>query len=337
MSFLQTLGIKPYAQVNDEQAKIYARQLMRKVDAASYSEAQAMLSNASDSNRERMIYGFAASENSVPLAVKWAEQQSGSAMAHVVLGASLIVTGWQIRGGSYADDVDAQAWEPFLGKLKNAQDPLLRAAELDPSMAEPYAWLIQAGIEGDASQQELSQLFAKAVERVPLHFPSHYKHFFGLTQKWGGSHKEMFAFARACDHKAPTGHELHSLIPSAFNELALATYMDSGFDAARKTLRQPAFAKEVAEALYAWLGATSQNLDDKLIRTGGGYSFCLLNEFGAALYMCGAAKEAKEVLIALNGEISSSPWSWIGKGTKERANPAFVYDRACKELGIQMG
>jgi hypothetical protein len=187
-----------------------------------------------------------------------------------------------------------------------------------------------------ASRDDQEQLFAEGISRVPLHFPLHYKYFNAVTAKWGGSHKEMFAFVRDRTKGVPHGHAMHCLVSAAYNELALSIASDRDVDAAFTTLRQPQYAKEVAAALYAWLSATPKNLSEKLMNVGGGFASFGLNNFGVALYICGAKNEAKEVLCALNGEIESVPWAWIGKGSKARNNPAFVYDRACEELGIAL-
>ncbi|MBS0355737.1 MAG: hypothetical protein JSR83_17770 [Proteobacteria bacterium] len=334
MSILNTLGIKPYSKSNDKQAELFSINFRKKLDRGDYLEAEMMLMKASDQNRERMIYGFATSENSVQISAAWATKHPRSAFANIVVGASLIVSGWKIRGGNYAEDVADNAWAPFLSKLGSAEEPLLRAAKIDASIAEPYSWLIHSGLGQGASREDQHRLFVEATSRAPLHWPAHYKYFNVLTEKWGGSHDEMFDFVRHSTRKAPRGNVLHCLTPSAYNDFALSIVSARGVNTARQTLRKPQFAEEVAAALYAWLDATPENLPSKLDNVSGGFSSYGLNQFGVALYLCGARREAKAVLDALQGEIESVPWAWIADGVKERLNPAFVYDRACGELGI---
>lgn len=333
MSILNMLGIRPYSKSNNKQAELFSINFRKKLDRGDYFEAEMMLMKASDQNRERMIYGFAASESSVQISAAWATKHPNSAFANIVVGASLIVSGWKIRGDNYAEDVDDNAWAPFLKKLSSAEEPLLRAARLDASIAEPYAWLIHFGLGQGASKEDQYRLFVEATSRVPLHWPAHYKYFNVVTEKWGGSHDEMFDFVRSSTRKAPRGNMLHCLIPSAYNDFALSIVSERGVDTAHQTLRKPQFAEEVAAALYAWLDATPENLPSKLENASGGFSSYGLNQFGVALYVCGARREAKTVLNALHGEIESVPWAWIADGVKERLNPAFVYDRASRELG----
>jgi hypothetical protein len=336
MSILNILGIKPYSKLNDQQAEVFSKNLRKKLDRGDYAAAEMMLVQSSDQSRERMIYGFATSEDSVQLSAEWAAKHPNSAFANVLVGASLIVTGWKIRGGSYAENVDDSAWAPFLNKLSSAEEPLLRAAQLDKNIAEPYSWLIHSGLGQGASKDDQYRLFVEATSKVPFHWATHYKYFNVVTEKWGGSHSEMFDFVRSRTGKAPRGNVLHCLIPAAYNDFALSVASERGMNAAYESLRKPQFATEVSTALFAWLDSTPDNLPNKLANIGGGFSSYGLNQFGVALYICGAQKEAKEVLCALNGEIEPIPWAWIAKGLKERLNPAFVYDRACRELGVSL-
>ena len=103
-NLLSAIGLKPRSAVVDNSAQASSRRLAQRLEQGAHQEAELLLSNASDENRERLIYGFASGSNSVPLAARWTTACSASSLAHTVLGASLIVTGWKIRGDSHADD-----------------------------------------------------------------------------------------------------------------------------------------------------------------------------------------------------------------------------------------
>ncbi|HEY9109418.1 MAG TPA: hypothetical protein VIN58_22280 [Roseateles sp.] len=329
MSLLTQLGFKPKSRVCNDGAQTFARRLVQRLESGLFDDAEQIIAGSAADNRERLVYGLAATEGSVPLVVAWVQARPQSAWAQIALGAGLIVTGWEIRGGSYAEDVDEAAWQPFLSQLAAAEEPLERAMRLDDRLAEPYVWRIHAGLSQDIDRALLSQWFEAALARDPLHGPAHLKYFVSQTEKWGGSHQEMFTFARQCSSQAKAGSLLHALIPAAFNEYALAT-RDKGFAA----LRTPANAREVSEALHVWLGARPGQVDEKLERVSGGFAPWCLNEFAAACYLCGADAEARILLQALRGEITPTPWAWLVSGVRERANPAFVYDRVCKELKV---
>jgi hypothetical protein len=310
-----------------DNVRVVSRRFTQRLEQAAYPEAQAILAGTSDENRERLIYGFASGDNAVAIAANWAQACPGSSLAHTVLGASLIVSGWNIRGGSYSDNVEEGAWKPFLDKLKDAQEPLRIAARLDPSTADPYAWLIHAELGAGGAREQLDALFSEAVMRSPLHWPSHYKYFLATTEKWGGSHRDMFKFAEDVSQRAPRGSILHSLVAGAYTEFALALGPKSW-----ARIRTKENAAKVVNALQNWLDASASTTGDKLERVGGGFSSYALNHFAVACYLCGANAQAKELLAALNGEIERVPWGWIASGVRERLNPGFVYDRALREL-----
>jgi hypothetical protein len=328
MGFLSQLGLKPKSRVCNDGAQVFSRRLLQRLELGRFDDADQILATSSAENRERLTYGLAASEGSAPLIEAWANAKPQSAWAQIAFGASLIVTGWEIRGGSYAEDEDN--WEPFLCRLDAAEAPLERAMRLDDRLADPYAWRIQVGIAQDIDRSLLRQWFHAAVARDALHGPVHLKYFIASTEKWGGSHAEMFAFARTTAAQAKPGSMIHGLVPAAFNEFALAV-RDKGLG----PLRTSANASEVSAALHAWLGAGPGQLDERLGRISGGFADWALNEFAVACYLCGAQAEARLLLQALRCEIAPTPWAWIGLSVRERLSPGFIYDRACRELKIE--
>jgi hypothetical protein len=334
MSLLQKVRLLPFSTVNDQQAQQYANSLRDKLIRADFLAAESDLLRATDQNRERLIYGIAAEKMGLELAVRWTKARERSAFAQTLLGACLIVTGWNIRGAAYAEDVEDAAWKPFLAKLESAQSPLYKAIELDASIAEPFAWLIQGGLGLELEAGDFHRLFTSAIARQPMHWGAHYKYFFALTEKWGGSHDEMFEFVRSTAAKSARGSSLHSLVAFAYMELALAITTDRGAKQTYTRLRQPEHAREVVAALYAYLDANPDNLAYKLSMVSGGMKFTILNQFAASLYLCGATDEARQVLMELDREIERTPWCWISKGIRERIFPNFVYDRACRDTGV---
>ena len=327
MSILAALGLKPSAVVNDNPAQIFSRDLALKLGQGAWDDAADILSDATDEGRERILYGLSKDPQCVPLTAKWAQACADSALANVALGAAIILSGWEIRGSAYAEDVDEAAWAPFLERMEDADEPLLRAAALDERSADPFAWLIHAAIGRSDPRAALDGLFGRACERDPLHWPTHRKYFNVTTDKWGGSHEEMFAFADGCSRKAPRGSLLHTLVASAFNDYALA--VRGGPEAAN--VRSEANAAKVAQALYAMLDATPETMAQRLSHkeTVSRYA---LNQFAVACYLTGAVREAKAVIGALGGEIEMLPWAWIARDLKEVKNPAWVHDRVLREL-----
>jgi hypothetical protein len=327
MSLLASLGIKPHAVVNDERRHQTAARLVDKLKLCAWQELERELAQASDEYRERLIYGIANFEGAAPLASSWTQARPGCALAHTVLGASLVVGARKLRrgtGAAYLRDVDRP---PFHQMLDAARAPLQVAAELDKTSADPFAWLIHAELGGDGARDKVKSLFRAAIGRSRLHWPAHYKYFVATTPEWGGSHAEMFDFVRAVAKRSPPGNLLHCLVAQAYANYAITAGCEG-----RQALRTPQCALEVVTALYAWLDASLDTLPARLARAGSPFADHALNHFAVACYLCGANPEARAVLDALHGEIQTVPWRSIADGARERGDPGFVYDRVRKEL-----
>jgi hypothetical protein len=324
MSLLSFIGIEPLARINDNVPQQYSRRLLQEMLRGAYANCEKMLSEASAENRNYLIEGFAAHEKSVPLSMAWTERHQDSSFAHLLAGASLIVTAWKIRGGSYAEDVDSGAWQPFFDHLDHAEAVLYRAANLDDGLAEPYAWRILAKVGQGAPTEEIDALFEAALERDPWHCPSYNNYFLATTEKWGGSHQAMFEFSRNCFERSPRGSKIHALVAQAYNEYALAEE--------KKTLGsiKGGAREEIIPALYAWLDAAPGELQRRLPDADPG----CLNHFAVACYLSGAADEAAMLVRSLRREIWTIPWAWIAKNLIEEASPALVFNRVCRDLGI---
>lgn len=336
MRLLQQLKLKPWTSLADDTALPSAYALIKKVQAGDFAHAEKLLRQSSDEQRERLVQGFARSPDGLAQARAWTASQTSSAFAHVLLGAALINEAWAIRGPAYASEVKDKQWAPFLDKLAEAQQALQRATELDNYFADAHAWLIHAGTVAGLPRPQIQQWFDAALARQPLHWGAHHQYFLHSTQKWGGSHKEMFGFARECARKGGPRSLLNVLLPMAYGELALAEVSRKHLKAAKARLRRPHCAREVCTALYRWLGGPPDALEVMLLDVGGAFRRQALNHFAAALYLTGAKAEARTVFAALNGQIENQPWAWMAKGPLERRAPGFVFDRACREMGVPL-
>lgn len=327
MSILSSLGLVPKAVVVDEVPPPSLNRLLRQVADGAYHDAEKLLHSLNAENRECLIHAFSRQDDAVALAQQWVRNRSGASIAHTMLGASMIASAWKIRGSTYADAVDEQAWEPFHRGLERAAQPLLEASRLDTAAADPLAWLIVAEVGKSGDRDLIDDYFAQATARVPSHWPTYYKYFMATTEKWGGSHKEMFRFAQKSAEGAPRGSMLHCLMALAYCEYALA--LEGEID---QQVRGASHAARISAALYAWLDASPATLEDRLNALSGGFATLGLNHFTVACYLCGADDEARMLLAALNGEITVVPWAWIADGMRESRHYGFVHDRVQREL-----
>lgn len=305
---------KPRATINDHRKFQEAERLLPRLARGEYAEVEAHLDQAGDEARERLVEGLAASERAVSLSLAWTGARPGSALAHLVLGASYVSKGWDQYGAA-----------PKL--LKQAEDPLHEAARLDRLRPDPFAWLISAELGGANDRDKLASLFRVANGRAPGHWPTHYRFFQSTTAKRGGSHEDMFVFARSAAKRAARGSTIHALLAMAFCEFALAEGPQG-----RHRIRRPGCADELVTALYNWLDADMHSLDQRLMAVEGAFAGMVLNHFAVACYLCDARDEAQALVGTLQGELETAPWAWIANGKRESAEPAFVYDRVKREL-----
>ena len=327
MSLLAALGLKPRATVNDHRSRQHAQRLFARLEQGSWTEVEHALATGSEEHRELLLSGIADQAGAVAVATRWVQAAPRCAMAPLLLGAGLVSEAWQIRGSAHARQVDIGAWAPLQQRLEQAVPPLQAAAELDPALADAHGWLIAAEACGDGDWERIKGLFRAAIARSPLHWGVHYRYFMATTEKWCGSHKEMFGFARTVTALGPKGSPLHCLLAAACCEYALAQG-----EAARATLRTRQCAAEIRAALYAWLDTNPANLQHRLPALDGGVADLALNHFAVACYLCGAAAEARILLDALRGQIHTIPWAWIAAGMRERSDTGFVHDRVRHEL-----
>jgi len=332
MGILQALKIKPYSTiVEDENIQ---SNVLNKLENRDYSFVENSLSSASDIQRYKFIWHASSLDNSVNVADAWIQENKKSIYAKILLGASMIQDAWKIRGGKYAEHVKNEAWEPFFEKLESALEPLKNAASMNEKSPDPFPWLITAGMGLDMSKAEVKSFFLDAMSRNHLHFPSHSCFFLTLTERWGGSQTEVFNFARERVRLAPQGSLLHILIAMAFSEYVTALNIEEDFSGVDSALKNKDCQNEIIGAFYKLLDAKPDNLSIKLKEFRKNNDSYGLNLFGAVMYLCGAKREAKAILSELNGKILKEPWNGIGSSIKEIMKPGFVYDRACKDLGI---
>lgn len=327
MSILSILGLTPKAAVIDDVPTPSMSQLLKHVIGGSYQEAEQLLLSASDEERERLLHTLSQRDDAVALAQQWVHSRSGSSIAHTVLGASMIGKAWKIRGSAYGKNVDPAAVQPFFDLIDGAPQPLLEAVRLDAAAADPFAWLILAEVRRSGDRDLIDQYFAQATARVPMHWPTYYRYFMVTTAKWGGSHERMFRFTQESAERAPRGSAIHFLVALAYCEHALALEANTV-----SQLRNASHAARVSTALYAWLNATPATLEEKLKQPGDGFRAVALNHFAVACYLCGASKEAKALVAALERKIMPIPWAWIVNGKRESIHLGFVHDRVQREL-----
>lgn len=102
---------------------------------------------------------------------------------------------WEARGGGYADTVTEEGWAGFRDAMKEAHGLLTRAWELHPEFPDAAVLMIDC-VRGDRSA--CRKWFDRAVAAQLDALPAYSSYRFTLRPRWGGSLREMEAFAEEC-------------------------------------------------------------------------------------------------------------------------------------------
>ncbi|MEU3629895.1 MULTISPECIES: hypothetical protein [Streptomyces] len=222
-----------------------------------------------------------------------------SALARTVAGIRYVSWGWEARTAARAKDVSRSQFELFHSRLRQAEEWLYEAAELEPDWTSPWYVLQVTGRGLEVGQVTARRRFEATVRRHPYHLGAHTQRLQQICEKWGGSHEEMHAFARESVFTAPGGTPLGRLVPDAHIEEWLS--LDSGPDAAY--MRRP----EVAQSLRQAADHSYRHPD--FVHEGPWLG--LLNSFAMAFSLAGDRTGARECFQATQGRVTESPWDYL--------------------------
>jgi hypothetical protein len=128
---------------------------------------------------------------------------------------------WKARGSGPGETVSDDGWKQFFKELDLAGRYLVYTGEQDLEDPTPYA-LLQTVAKGLQLDRDIAVAWLdEALRRDPLNQYAHFRHLTLVCEKWGGTHEEMFAFARATLRKLPPGSELGAILFAAFLEYVL--------------------------------------------------------------------------------------------------------------------
>lgn len=110
---------------------------------------------------------------------------------------ALVQRAWDARGGGWAQDTEADGVAAFFRLLEDALPIAERACRAAPNDPTPWVVLIWLGIGREDPRAVLDERWAELVRRDPHNRLGHVARLQCLTEKWYGSHEEMYAFARS--------------------------------------------------------------------------------------------------------------------------------------------
>jgi len=126
---------------------------------------------------------------------RYANEHAQKPAALYLLGSSLIDDAWAARGSGGAGTVNQDQANQFFNYLQEAEGSLRTLLNISPDYVEAYALLIRIQM-GLGNMDESWSLYNEAKKIEPGRLDFGLAMLVQLTEKWGGSHEQMFKFAR---------------------------------------------------------------------------------------------------------------------------------------------
>jgi tetratricopeptide (TPR) repeat protein len=140
---------------------------------------------------------FASAEPALEAALTaWVGATPKSFAPYLARGSHLLTSGYTRRGGKFAADTPASDFAAMNDAFARALADLDRALTLRPKLVAALREKIKIHTATSA-RAESKAAIDRAVGICPPCFQVRVAYIFGLTPKWGGSHREMLAFADA--------------------------------------------------------------------------------------------------------------------------------------------
>ncbi len=279
----------------------------RALAEGSWAEAQSVIARRPDGWLLTLALTSADSAVSVDTFARWAEAEpSGTSIA--LHGASQIRAAWKIRGDKTADQVSRGSWAPFKAGLGEAEETLLRGTDAYPESPEPWAALLNSGRGLGKSNAEIRRRFDMANARAPFRGDICSSMLQASCEKWGGSHAEMFQFARWVEGNAPPGGSAHSMLPKAHLEKAM--YEDDLTAANYFTL--PEVSHEMKSASRMFLASIPDVPEPEHLSTLNHYIYLLIPTDRES------ADLVTEIARRLGDRPTEAPWTYWNDSPGER-------------------
>jgi hypothetical protein len=266
-------------------------------------------------SREFYVSRLAALDERPAWLAEWAAARPASSLPWLFRGAQGIDWAWKARGNGRARTVAEDAWPVFYARLVEADRDLARAAALDDEDPTPHAEGIRIALGLQLGPAEKRKRFTEAIRRFRWHRTAHALMIQATADKWGGSEREMFEFARWASSQAPEGSDIHVTIPLAHLEqwLSLPAKSADGQPVQSRYFRDGQVRAEI------WRAA------DRSVRSPhyqpGRYTPIDRNAFAMCFYLMRDYQAQLDQMGLIGPLVTASPWQYQG-------DPGFAYERA---------
>ena len=249
-----------------------------------------------------IVEGVCKQNNYSDLLENWGMEASKSATAQLFCGVNYSWRAWEARGGRLASEVSGGQFSVFHTWLLEAEKHLLRSIELDPANPAPYFRMLRVllGLNGHCPQA-LNYL-KKVQERQADHLLAHMSFLTQTCKKWGGTHEQMFQFARQTSQNAAEGSKLHTVIAQAIIERSVYYMMENDHAGANTFLQSDDTRNELYAAYEKSAG--SDKMDESPLNP------VVYNWFACNL-IYSQLKAGRGALAAVGDKLTSRPWVYI--------------------------
>ncbi len=295
----------------------YANRIRDELAAGEFAGAEALFASVEDPQDRTWYADVLSNWTNCPDWIDGWFQSQPSAVSHLIRGVHALHWAWQARGFGYGETVRDEGWKLFFKRLERAEANLQMAARLAPEDPTPWAFLIRAARGAQLGTDETRRRFDEARRRAPEHRYAHSQMLQCGCAKWGGSHEQMFEFARQAVAKSRPGGPLHVLVAEAHIERWLAEWSDVGEDEAAGYFAEPSVKAAISKAARDALEARFTPTHDT-VRTR--------NFFAFGLWRCGERDAAAVQFDAIGPWVTLEPWSYLGDAVQ-------VFQAARRECG----
>lgn len=258
-----------------------------------------------------IVNGVCQNDEFSPVLEEWGLSAKRSATAQLFCGENFSWRAWEARGGRLASEVSSGQADVFITFLNEGARHINQAISLRPDDPEPYYRMIRIRLGLNGSDPEASNLLEKVRQRHKWHLLAHMATLTHKCEKWGGSHAEMFHFARTMTQNEPSGSPLWALIPQMILERSVYYTIENDYEGANKWLRNDDIVTELHNAYMKSIGS-GQMGETPLTPV-------VLNWFACNLVYSNL-KVAKETLEKVGHRVQERPWVYIDAPTYKHVN-----------------
>ncbi|MFD9797056.1 hypothetical protein ACFWXK_39635 [Streptomyces sp. NPDC059070] len=233
----------------------------------------------------------------------WLAQAPEDPDAVLVKAELCVHRAWEVRSAARAKDVAPEQFQAFFALLGDAVPVASAAARLNPTDPVPWQIALTHARGSQASREVFDAYWAEATARSPHHYGCHAAALQYLSEKWYGSHAEMFAFAERAAESALPGSKLHAL-----PLLAAVEYVVASDDPARQS---PVKRSRIDAAVERGLELSTW------YEPGDPDAADFRNHLVLMLILHERWAEALDVFRAIGVGARTLPWAYLGEPREE--------------------